>query len=293
MRELPARLRQSHRGHIGGGRIDIHVTLLELPRVDIHPADPRNDVGTQGLAQVNVVVLVIPNDLVVAAVSPVETEVRVAQDVVLAEEEGSQRVPKGLPKAHGVAVVVRPGLARRELRVAEHRGLCVREGGHRVDLELPFRLLEELDRPGPPHHGKGAFLKEHVRRIGVGIQSQPRGAPGGQPRPALVAPQLLAVAMQPRCDRADERIHADGPCGSRGILCGDRVVPELTCGRHAVVGVDAVGDPGLIDEIGLDRRQPVRLIGGGAEVHEVVEVIGGGVRVDDAVDAVSPGIKQE
>src|SRR5256885_10097228 len=60
--------------------------------------------------------LVVPRDLAVVVVPPVEREVRVSQDVILAEKVGSQRVPKGLPEADGIAEVVRPGLARHELR---------------------------------------------------------------------------------------------------------------------------------------------------------------------------------
>ena len=292
VRELAAPLRQRHRRDVAG-RIDIHVTLFELPRVDIHAADRRNGVGTQGLAQVDVVVLVVPDDLVVVAVAAVETEVGVAQEVVLAEEVGSQRVPQGLPEADAIAEVVRPGLARHELRVAEHGGFGVPEGAHGVDLALPLRLLEKLDGPRSPHDGEGALLEEHVRRVGASIEGQPRGAPVDRPGLALVAPQLLAVSMQPRRDRTHEGIHGGGERGVGRILHGGRAVPDLGRERDAVVGEDAVRDPGLIDDIGLDRGQPVRLIGGGAEVHEVVELAARGVRERGGVDAVPPGIKQE
>ena len=222
-----------------------------------------------------------------------ETEVGVAQEVVLAEEVGSQRVPEDLPEADGIAEIVRPGLALHELRVAEHGGLSVLEGGHGVDLVLPLRLLSELDGPRPPHDGEGALLEEHVRGAGAGIQSPPRGAPDGRARLALVAPQLLAESVQAGRDGAHERIHAGGERAVGGIFHGGRAVADLGRHRHAVVGEDAVGDPGLIDDVGLDRGQPIRLINGGAEVHEVVELAACGERERGGVDAISPGIQQE
>src|SRR5256885_15830789 len=172
--------------------------------------------------------LVVPRDLAVVVVPSVEREVRVSQDVILAEKVGSQRVPKGLPEADGIAEVVRPGSARHELRVAEHRDFGVLQGAHDIDLMLPFRLLGELHGPGPPHDGKGAFLEEYVRRDGAGIQSPPRGAPVDRPGLALVAPQLLAVTMQPHRDRAHERIHGGGERGVAWILHGGRAVPDLS-----------------------------------------------------------------
>src|SRR5207253_5000236 len=163
---------------------------------------------------------------------------------------------------------------------------------HDIDLMLPSRLPGELDGPAPPHDGKGALLEEYVRRVGAGIERQPRGAPADRPGLALIAPQLLAVTMQPRRNRAHEGIHAGGERGVGWILHGGRAVPDLSRECHAVVRENAVRDPRLIDDIGLDRRQPVRLKSGGAEVHKVVVYTGLGVRVDGAVDAVSPGIKQ-
>ena len=104
--------------------------------------------------------------------------------------------------------------------------------------------------------------------------------------------------MQPRRDRAREGIHGAAPGRLVGIRGRDGagigigrsagVRPELgTVKRDAVIGNDAIRDPGLIDDVGPDCLQPIRMVDRRAEVHEVHVLIGGGVRVSGAVKAIA------
>jgi len=79
-----------YRGHVARGvggraadRVDVHVALLELPREDSHAVERLPPIEFQGFAEVDLVVLVVPDYLVVVAVAPVEHEVRVALELFL------------------------------------------------------------------------------------------------------------------------------------------------------------------------------------------------------------------
>ena len=291
VRELPARLRERHRSNVVGGRIDVHVPVLEFPGIDVHAADRAHGVRTESFAQVNLVVLVEPPEPVVAAAA-VEHEVAVAQDVVPPDQEGSQRIPEGLPEGDGLAPVVCSRLTLRKLRVAHQRGFSGRERAHHVDLALPIRLGIEL-RVRPPPHGEGAFLEQHVRRIGVGIQSQPRFATFGGTGVPLVAPHLLAVSAHAGSDRGGEGVHGVGPRRVRGVPGRGRAISARRCERQAVVDEHPVGDPWLVDDIGLGRSHPIRLVGRGAEIHQIPVFVRPDVRKAHAIDELASGAALE
>ncbi len=200
----------------------------------------------------------------------------VVQEIVLAEKERAQRVPKRLPVGDGLPPVVRSGLSFAELRMAERDDFGILDRAHGVDLAPPIGLGRELGRPSAPGDGESALLGYHVRRIGARVQGEPRGGPVGRCGEAPVAPKFLTVSVQRGGDRAYEDVHSAGPSRIRGIFGGGCVCPLLRQGE-AVVGVHAVGDPGLIDDVGLDRLHPVRLIGSAAEVHQVPELISGDI----------------
>src|SRR3954469_23917992 len=105
---LPRSLRQGNGRHGGRGGIDIHVSLLEFAPIDVHATDGADLIAADGLAQIELVVLIEPPELVIATAA-VEHEIAVVHGVILAKRKRSQRIPQGLPETHRLAPVIGTG----------------------------------------------------------------------------------------------------------------------------------------------------------------------------------------